>query len=267
MNHSSIAVTDLPVREAVKPIKEDTRHRLLRAGLKLFSKSGYESTTVKELADEAGVNVSLVSYHFGGKENLYRACLQQFGQERLAATQRLLQPPHSLEELRVRLRMFIEEFANTHIENAQTCQLIHRECEKPDSIAEDVFKETFLKLFQTLVAFFEKSRETGFIRKDMEAPFLARVFWGSVLYQLKMDEMNERFFGETIKNPVFREKNDRSSANVFYERLHFDLKSLKRANENSPRRKNEISLSCVCGAQLRACGRAHARQFFKRSES
>jgi AcrR family transcriptional regulator len=157
MPNSNIAVANPIVRESsappIKPIKEDTRHRLLKAAQKLFSKNGFESTTVKELSDEAGVNVSLVSYHFGGKENLYRACLEQFTKERLAATQRLLQTPHSREELRVRLRMFIEEFATTHIENSQTCQMIHRECEKPDSIAEDIFKETFMKLFQTLVRF------------------------------------------------------------------------------------------------------------------
>jgi len=202
MNHS-VENTDSSIRE---PVREDTRHRLLRAAQKLFSKNGFESTTVKELADDAGVNVSLVSYHFGGKENLYRACLEQFTKERLAATQRVLQAPHSLEELRVRLRMFIEEFATTHIENNQACQMIHRECEKPDSIAEDIFKDTFVKLFQTLVAFFEKAREAGYIRKDMEAPYLARAFWGSVLFQLKMDEVNERFFGETMKDPIFREK-------------------------------------------------------------
>ena len=52
---------------------EDTRERLIRAAAQLFAEKGYEGASVKELAQEAGVNVSLVSYHFGGKDGLYRS--------------------------------------------------------------------------------------------------------------------------------------------------------------------------------------------------
>ncbi len=53
----------------------DSRTALLSAARYVFAEKGYEGTTVKELADRAGVNVSLVSYHFGGKEGLYKECI------------------------------------------------------------------------------------------------------------------------------------------------------------------------------------------------
>jgi hypothetical protein len=51
----------------------DARQRLLAAGLKLFAEQGFEQTSVRALAREAGVNLAAVSYYFGDKTGLYRA--------------------------------------------------------------------------------------------------------------------------------------------------------------------------------------------------
>ncbi len=55
------------------PVPEDTRARLLQAGLKLFAHQGYAKTSTRELAEAASVNVAAISYHFGDKAGLYRA--------------------------------------------------------------------------------------------------------------------------------------------------------------------------------------------------
>lgn len=46
---------------------------LLRAAADRFARRGYHGTTVEVIARQAGVNKALVSYHFGGKEQLYLA--------------------------------------------------------------------------------------------------------------------------------------------------------------------------------------------------
>lgn len=46
---------------------------LLRAAADRFARRGYHGTTVEAIARQAGVNKALVSYHFGGKEQLYLA--------------------------------------------------------------------------------------------------------------------------------------------------------------------------------------------------
>lgn len=57
----------------------DTKEKLLAHAIEIFSLKGFDGTTVKDLAEAAGVNVSLISYHFGGKEALYNACINKFG--------------------------------------------------------------------------------------------------------------------------------------------------------------------------------------------
>ncbi len=50
----------------------DTRAALLAAGTELFADRGYEGVSVSAIAERAGVNTAMISYHFGGKRALYR---------------------------------------------------------------------------------------------------------------------------------------------------------------------------------------------------
>ncbi|MFZ9396205.1 MAG: TetR family transcriptional regulator [Erythrobacter sp.] len=49
----------------------DTRAAIKAAGAELFATRGYRATGVRDIADLAGCNQALVSYHFNGKGGLY----------------------------------------------------------------------------------------------------------------------------------------------------------------------------------------------------
>jgi TetR/AcrR family transcriptional regulator, upper aerobic nicotinate degradation pathway regulator len=51
-------------------MSDDVKTRILRAAKKLFAIHGFDGTSVRQICEEAGANVALVSYHFGGKEKL-----------------------------------------------------------------------------------------------------------------------------------------------------------------------------------------------------
>ena len=52
-----------------------TRQLLLDAAQGRFARDGYAATTVRDIADEAGVNVALINRYFTSKEGLFEACL------------------------------------------------------------------------------------------------------------------------------------------------------------------------------------------------
>ncbi|WP_329107677.1 TetR/AcrR family transcriptional regulator [Micromonospora sp. NBC_01699] len=52
-----------------------TRHLLLDAARQRFARDGYAATTVRDIADDAGVNVALINRYFTSKEGLFKACL------------------------------------------------------------------------------------------------------------------------------------------------------------------------------------------------
>lgn len=66
--------------ETAAPRRRDadaTREALLRAARRRFVVLGFERTTTRSIADDAGVNVSLISRYFGSKEGLYSAVLAE----------------------------------------------------------------------------------------------------------------------------------------------------------------------------------------------
>lgn len=53
----------------------NTRQLLLQAARRHFARDGYTSTTVRDIATEAGVNVALINRYFQSKEGLFEACI------------------------------------------------------------------------------------------------------------------------------------------------------------------------------------------------
>src|SRR5437868_6326945 len=52
-------------------MKITEKHTLiLQQAEKLFAHKGYDGTTVRDIAEAAGVNVAMISYYFGSKEKL-----------------------------------------------------------------------------------------------------------------------------------------------------------------------------------------------------
>lgn len=52
-----------------------TRERLLVSALQSFASQGYDGVSVREIERACGVNRGLIAYHFGSKEDLWRACV------------------------------------------------------------------------------------------------------------------------------------------------------------------------------------------------
>ena len=58
--------------------ERDIKMKILLAAKRLFAKQGFDGTSVRQICEEAGANVALVSYHFGGKDNMFTALFQTF---------------------------------------------------------------------------------------------------------------------------------------------------------------------------------------------
>ncbi|MBE1531106.1 TetR family transcriptional regulator [Actinomadura algeriensis] len=92
---------------------ERTRRLLLDAALDEFSAKGFAGARVQDIADRAGVNKQLISYHFGGKEGLYR----ELGRRWLEREAEFNDPAIPLHELVVRyLRKALDDPRGSRLE-------------------------------------------------------------------------------------------------------------------------------------------------------
>lgn len=55
----------------------DTKTRILDAAEELFTKHGFEATTLRLITAAANVNLAAANYHFGSKEDLFQAVLSR----------------------------------------------------------------------------------------------------------------------------------------------------------------------------------------------
>jgi len=55
----------------------EKQKQILLTAEQLFSTKGYDGTSVRDIADDAGVNIAMISYYFGSKEKLMEALFEQ----------------------------------------------------------------------------------------------------------------------------------------------------------------------------------------------
>ena len=53
---------------------DETRLRIIVAGIRLFGERGFDGASTRDIASEAGVNAPALQYYFTSKEGLFRAC-------------------------------------------------------------------------------------------------------------------------------------------------------------------------------------------------
>jgi AcrR family transcriptional regulator len=63
-----------PVRGR-RPGPSDTRERILATAREAFLAGGYQAVSLRAIAAAAGVDVALLSYHFGSKQGLFSAAM------------------------------------------------------------------------------------------------------------------------------------------------------------------------------------------------
>ena len=60
----------------VEARSQDTRRRLLEAGLEVFARDGFRGATIARICRRAGANIAAAHYQFGDKRRLYQAVFE-----------------------------------------------------------------------------------------------------------------------------------------------------------------------------------------------
>ena len=131
----------------------DTRERLLLAGLTLFSQLGLEGVRTRQLSEAAGVNQSAIPYHFGGKEGVYAAVLEQTAQDIAARLDLPDAPPATAREAATQLEALMRGFATALLDSeasAARSLLLAREQLQPTPKFEAIHAGLFMPLHEAV---------------------------------------------------------------------------------------------------------------------
>lgn len=130
--------------------------RLLEAAEELFAERGFAATSVRDLAEAAGVNVAAVNYYFGDKDSLYVETLRRAFRDQRASdpgfetileeARREGTPAAAARGLRRFIELYMDWLFGEESEKAGTCTcaLFQREMNDPTP-ALDVIVEEFIE--------------------------------------------------------------------------------------------------------------------------
>lgn len=114
-----------------------TRQRILKAAAKLFDAHGYDGTSVRQIAEEAKVNLALISYHFQGKQGVLEVLISHYYETffRLLAKEMVREEQHPpLDRLLTMVRLYVF-FQRDH---SAITRLIQRELSVESMLAREV---------------------------------------------------------------------------------------------------------------------------------
>ncbi|MCH8569405.1 MAG: TetR family transcriptional regulator [Balneolales bacterium] len=96
---------------------------ILNAAELLFAEHGFKGTTTRAIAKKAGVNIAMLSYYFGGKEQLLHAVIERFS-ERLSAVFSDVGQKHT--DPIIRLQKWIEAYIDYIFDHPNHARIVYR---------------------------------------------------------------------------------------------------------------------------------------------
>ena len=117
---------------------------IIHTAEKLFSVTGFDGTSVRDIANEAGINVAMVSYYFGSKEKLMEAVFEhRTNQMRIKVENMLQNDQYSHLD---KIFMIIDEYVDKFVDRQDFHKLMMREqFNEKGTLITDLIHEVKLK--------------------------------------------------------------------------------------------------------------------------
>ncbi len=157
----------------------DKQIQIIETAEKLFANKGFSGTSVRDIADEAAVNLAMISYYFGSKEKLLESLFKHRMEGTTLKLESMLENKElaSIEKVNMMIDFFIEKF---HTENLFH-KIMMREQVASQRTATSELIQQLKKHNQTLVkAIIHEGQKAGDFVKNIDVPILMATLIGTV---------------------------------------------------------------------------------------
>lgn len=175
----------------------DARQRLLETAARLFGDQGFEAVSTRQLAKEAKVNIAMISYYFGSKEDLLKAIfVQKIPLMRSHLENMQSQNISAWDKLCVVVDLYVDKI----LSQSNMTKLIYRELSlnhRPD--VKEFLLEGLEKNWSILYQLITEGQETGLFRESINGRMVFFTFFSTVAQMVNSRSLSVRLIG--IKNP------------------------------------------------------------------
>ena len=199
----------------------DKQIQIIITAERLFAERGFDGTSVRDIAHEAGVNIAMISYYFGSKEKLMEALLEwRVGEIKIKVESLIKDNRYTPLE---KVNMLIDE----HIDRAMQKQSFHkimvsvRVTNKDPSIlkAANKVKVRNAKVIAELI---KDGQKKGVFKKNIDLILMLNTLVGTVNQNMMSLDYYREFNGQM-------DMTDESFQIVIKKRLSIHIKKLFKA--------------------------------------
>jgi TetR/AcrR family transcriptional regulator len=145
---------------ASRPAGVETRRAILDAALDLFSERSFDGASTRGIAELAGVTQPLLNYHFAGKEELWRAAVDDLFERLRTSMQIRLSGLRGVDEVTI-AKLMVRHFVEFSAANPQLHRIIMQESKRAGARLDWMVETHVRPLYEYAVAMFERLAARG----------------------------------------------------------------------------------------------------------
>ena len=208
--------TRQPVKRERAPQQRaiETRRKLLEAAIEEFAAHGFQGASTRRIAENAGTQHTLLTYHFDGKDGLWRETISSILSGYRQAFDIRLQGLRGVDDV-TKLRLIHEDFIRFGAHNLNFHRIMAHIASVPSAQLDWMINEYLQHTFNERAALIRSAQKAGrYVEGD---PYhLEYVFIGAVTRIYMLAAEVEQIMGRSPLDPAFVDEHVRVCLGLFF---------------------------------------------------
>jgi AcrR family transcriptional regulator len=191
---------------------QGAREKIIEAAMLLFATEGLHGVSTRDIAQKSGLNISLISYYFGGKEGLYKTVIQEFASRVFSRVEAVVNEfEHeevSAKSIQKAIHALVDNFITMRIEHPHMAKILTREKLGGMAYSREIHQATFHNVGEKVCSIIAKGQKAGVVNKKINPMFFLCCLTESImgyfnLFDCQCD-VNKRLYQMPQQREEFR---------------------------------------------------------------
>ena len=205
---------------------DNSKNRILAAATTLFAKKGFDGTSIREICKAADVNICMISYYWGGKQELYQGIIDNLIENQIEYSKSFLDLNKNTydmtkEECRELLSEVMDKFVDFFYTNISSdlIVLLLKEQQKPDFIINSPVFDCIRSMVARILEVDKNDRlavfKMLFMLSQVNSPRILPAFSLRLLGQDDFCEEDIRIIKDNLKSYISSLSNEKGGINEY----------------------------------------------------
>lgn len=170
------------------------REKIIEAATVLFALEGLHGTSTRDIANKSGLNLSLISYYFGGKEGLYKTVIQEFVLKVFTQIETVVsefeQNEVSVKSVKKAIQSLVNTLIEMRIENPHIAKIMTREKLSGLPFSREIHEQMMAAAGNKIASVILRGQKAGVINKKVNSLFFITCLVESVMGYFNLLDCN-----------------------------------------------------------------------------